>query len=94
MILWGPDFADKDDPDPVTPPVPPRVRRMYGRPEARTLADIQILLEIPRPGPYTAEAVRRSGEMADAADSKSAAFTGVWVQVPPPAPSKTLSFIE
>ena len=24
--------------------------------------------------------------MADAADSKSAAFTGVWVQVPPPAP--------
>jgi putative endonuclease len=23
--------------------------------------------------------------MADAADSKSAAFTGVWVQVPPPA---------
>ena len=25
--------------------------------------------------------------MADAADSKSAAFTGVWVQVPPPAPS-------
>ena len=27
----------------------------------------------------------RSGEMADAADSKSVASNGVWVQVPPPA---------
>ena len=26
----------------------------------------------------------RSGEMADAADSKSVASNGVWVQVPPP----------
>jgi hypothetical protein len=30
----------------------------------------------------------RSGGMADAADSKSVARKGVWVRLPPPAPSK------
>ncbi len=69
------------NPPGVGPPGPGRSQTWHAPGAVSSCVVLRVRLS------YSSDATRRSGGMAYAGDSKSPALTGLWVRVPPPAPT-------